>query len=90
MVLLDTMICVCPFDTGAAMESARLVGSWLKSKGKAAANRQIVKADCQIAGTAIFTKAIALYTDDEQLRRIAGRDIEVKPLPPTEQPEFDL
>jgi predicted nucleic acid-binding protein len=87
---IQNAVCVCAFDAGAALESARLVSFWLGTQGRVAGDRQIVKADSQIAGTAVFHKASALYSEDAQLQRIAGRDIKVKPLPPIDQPELDL
>jgi predicted nucleic acid-binding protein len=82
--------CIYPFDTSAAIESARLFRTWIDGTKNKTSVRNVVKADLQIAGTAIAKGASILYSEDEELRRIAGRDIEVKPLPPIEQPEFDL
>jgi predicted nucleic acid-binding protein len=81
--------CVYPFDTSAAIESARLVKRWLEGAREKGADRDVVKADLQIAGTAIAKGASILYSEDKELRRIAGRDIEVRPLPPIEQPELE-
>jgi len=52
--------------------------------------RQVVKADCQIAGTAISCGASVLYTEDAQLLKMAAPFISTKPMPPIGQQELEL
>ncbi len=87
---LQDAVCVFAFDVGASIEAARLFKKWLDERAEGSEGRQIVKADCQIAGTALSRKAAILYTEDAQLLKIVDREIEARPMPAIPQQELDL
>jgi predicted nucleic acid-binding protein len=86
---IQSAVCVYAFDVRASVEAARLFRTRLAARASGG-GRQAVKADCQIAGTALACGAAVLYTEDAQLRRILSPHLPTKTLPPIGQQELDL
>jgi predicted nucleic acid-binding protein len=86
---IQNAVCVYAFDIRASIEAARLFKSRLSS-GETLSGRQIVKADCQIAGTALSNGALALYTEDVQLQKLATPYLPAKVMPAIGQQELDI
>lgn len=86
---IQNAVCVYAFDVQAAIEAARLFKARLANNGEThSSGRQVVKADCQIAGTALSSGAVALYTEDAQLQRIASPYLPAQAMPALGQQEL--
>jgi len=86
--MVNEFICVYAFDVPSAIQAARLFNRWKHTQSPG--SRQVVKADCQIAGTALAKGATSLYSEDNQIKTIAGDLLNVVPMPSVEQPELGL
>jgi predicted nucleic acid-binding protein len=87
---IQNALCVYAFDVRASIEAARLFKTRFGSKAERSGGRKVVKADCQIAGTALASGATVLYTEDVQLQKILSPHLMTKAMPPIGQKEFDL
>jgi predicted nucleic acid-binding protein len=83
-------LCVYAFDVRASIEAARLFKSRLRARTRGEVEREVVEADCQIAGTALASGACVLYTEDPRLRKLLKPRLATKAMPPIGQQELDL
>lgn len=69
---------IMPFDTAAASKYAEI---YQGKKSVIPNNRNLLKADCMIIAVAVTINADCIYSDDEDLKKVAEGFIEVRPVP---------